>query len=51
MLNSSGRKLLRLAGIGSVTLLKSVGAEMLSLPLDVNGRFNVERLEVRDCRG
>jgi hypothetical protein len=48
MLNSSGRKLLRLTGIGSVILLKSVGAPMLGLLRDVNGLFKVDKLELLD---
>jgi hypothetical protein len=53
MLNSRGLKLRRAVGIGSigsVTLLKSIGALMLGLDLDcdVHGLDNFAKLELRD---
>jgi hypothetical protein len=53
MLSSRGLKLLRAVGIGSigsVTLLKSIGALMLGLDLDcdVHGRDSLAKLELRD---
>jgi len=50
MLSSRGLKLRRAEGMGSVTLLKSMGALILGLDLDceVHGRDNRAKLELLD---